>query len=163
MKSREATASAWAAFASATATSFDDLITALGRPDLKSTSVPVVTVPDSEISLFTAGSGGRVVALLLEGSEPFPWQRIWDWFEITPINASERALSGHIVLWNADGTRGLIVLQGHARGTYQVTVTFQGNIGAEAPCITTLGTAVTELSSLGSLALGGRARRRARA
>ena len=153
VSARAATATAWGNFATATATIFDGLIAALGRPDLVSNAVPVA-VPDSELSLFTDASGRSVLALLLESPEPFPWQRIWQWFDFTPNSVLERGLSSHVVLWNGDGTKGLIVPQGEPRGSYQVSVTFQGNIGAEAPCITVSGNAVTESTALGSLVLG---------
>ncbi|MCP3711114.1 hypothetical protein M3I54_29760 [Paraburkholderia sp. CNPSo 3274] len=57
----------------------------------------------------------------------------------------------NVVLWNGDGTRGLIVLGETPQETSNFSIAFQGNIGAEAPCITRAGNAVSDAVSLGTL------------
>jgi hypothetical protein len=150
---RAATAQAWQALAQASVPIFDALITALGRPDLTSAEKPVA-VPDTEITLFTDSSGEHVEAILLESPEAFPWQRIWQWIQLTPANRLAGGLTQVDVLWNSDGTRGLILPIGAPRGVYTLSIVFQGNLGAEAPCITLGGNALTETATVGSLSLG---------
>jgi hypothetical protein len=135
-----------------TARSFDGLIAALGRPELVSSAKPQA-VPDTELTLFTDAGGAVVRALLIESPEPLPWRRIRKSINLTP-SGSAAGLTGITVLWNGDGTRGLIVIQGAARGTFQFNITFQGNIGAEAPAITQISKAVVETAHLGYLSLG---------
>lgn len=62
----------------------------------------------------------------------------------------------NIVLWNGDGTRGLIVLGGSTQSSSPLNIAFQGNIGAEAPCITRSGKAVVDQVDLGTLQIGPR-------
>lgn len=149
---RDATTQTWQTLLDATTNSFDGLIAALGRPDLVSRAKPV-PVPDTELTLFTDASGAFVRALLIESPEPLPWRRIRKSISLTP-NGSASGLKGIIVLWNGDGTRGLIIIQGTARGPYQLRMTFQGNIGAEAPSITRNAKPIMETVNLGSLPLG---------
>jgi hypothetical protein len=149
---RAGTTMTWQALHDATANSFDGLIAALGRPDLISRAKPVA-VPDTELTLFTNAAGSYVRALLIESPEPLPWRRIRKTITLTPIGTAG-GLQGTIVLWNGDGTRGLIVVQGTPHGRYDLGITFQGNIGAEAPSITRNAKAVSESADLGSLTLG---------
>jgi hypothetical protein len=155
---RQATAQAWSALQTASQTIFDPLITALGRPDLASGKKPVA-VPDTEISIFQDETGTRVLAILLESPEAFPWQRIWQWVQLAPANFLSRGLTQVDVVWNTDGTRGLILPLGGPRGRYNLSIAFQGNLGAEAPCITQNGYPVSETVALGSLILGPQIRR----
>src|ERR1700674_3876877 len=152
VEKRAATAAAWQAFFDATVRSFDGLIAALGRLELQSRAKPV-PVLDTELTLFTAGGGSRIRALLLESPEPLPWRRIRKSIALTP-GSKAGGLQGIVVLWNGDGTRGLIVLKGTAHGRYDFSVAFQGNIGAEAPSITRGAKPVTELVEVGSIVLG---------
>ena len=100
-----------------------------------------------------------VLAILLESPEAFPWQRIWQWVQLTPANFLSRGLQQVDVVWTTDGTRGLIVPLGGPRGRYNLSIAFQGNLGAEAPCITQSGYPVSETVALGSLILGPQLRR----
>ena len=53
-----------------------------------------------------------------------------------------------IALWNL-GTRSLLLVQDRLfQPNDQLELTFQGNLGAEAPCITHCGEAVVEVVSL---------------
>jgi hypothetical protein len=63
-----------------------------------------------------------------------------------------------LVLWNGDGSIGLLVPLQSERGIYDLAMTFEGNLGAEAPCITQNGYAVTEFVPVGSVVLGPRIR-----
>jgi hypothetical protein len=152
VEERKATADTWQIFYDATARSFDGLIAALGRPDLVSTAKPVA-VPDTELTLFTTPNGTYVRALLIESPEPLPWRRIRKSIYLTP-NGGASGLQDIVVLWNGDGTRGLIVARGNAHGSYALNIVFQGNIGAQAPCITRNSKAVVDSVNLGSLSLG---------
>jgi hypothetical protein len=58
-------------------------------------------------------------------------------------------LAGITILWSTDQTRALILPLGIYGGYYTLTLGFEGNIGAEIPCITTNGLSVTE-SAVGS-------------
>jgi hypothetical protein len=107
------------------------------------------------LTLFTSPSGSYVRALLVESPEPLSWRRIRKWISLTP-SGNAGGLQGITVLWNGDGTRGLIVVQGQARGLYELRMTFQGNIGAEAPSITRAAKPVVEMVDLGSIVLGPR-------
>ena len=149
------TNSEWQSLCKASSTAFDGLITELGRTDLTSTATPIVQPsPDTEISLFTDPSGDYVEAILLESPEPLPWQRIWQWISLLPANAQSTGITHIDILWNNDGTRGLIVPIGNMQGSFELQIAFQGNIGAEAPCITLSGAAVTEQATVGTVALG---------
>jgi hypothetical protein len=150
---RQATASAWQAFSQASNACFDTLIALVGRPELASRQKPVA-VPDTEISLITDESGFHVVAILLESPEALPWQRTWLWTTLKPASASATDLRGSRVFWNADGTKGLVVPLGSPRGSYDLQMAFQGNVGAELPCITLDGAAVTDTVDLGAIELG---------
>jgi len=143
---QQTAAQAWQAFSQATSSAFDTLIADLGQGQLASNQKPLV-VPDTEISFFM--DNRQVIAILLESPEPFPWQRIWNSF------AFSSGLSILGILWKSDGTRGLIIPT-EARGNYSLSVTFQGNIGAEAPCITLAGQSVTETVKLGTFSMGPR-------
>ena len=147
---RKTTATDWGSFAQAAGALYDGLITALGHSELASNKTPVL-VPDTEISLFTNASGLWVNGILIQSPEPLPWQRIWNGFRLTSSDQTNNPL---IVLWSADGTIGLLVPVNQARGRYNLSITFQGNIGAEAPCITQNGGAVTETVAVGSIILG---------
>lgn len=152
---RVATAAAWQAFSKATASSFDGLIALLGRPDLTSTAVPIVQpTPDTEISLFTDPTGAHVEAILLESPEPLAWQRTWQWISLLPADSHSQGVTKLEVLWNNDGTKGLIVPLGSPQGGFHLQISFQGNIGAEAPCITAAGVTLTEHIDIGVLTLG---------
>jgi hypothetical protein len=147
---RQTTAKHWSAFSQATNAIYDGLIAALGHPEMVSNTVPIV-VPDTEISLFTDSSGLWVEAILIQSPEPLPWQRIWRWIRLTnSANASDPPLA----LWNADGTIGLLVPINQVRGVYNLSIAFQGNIGAEAPCITQNGYGVSETVPVGSIKMG---------
>jgi len=147
---RQTTATDWAAFATAVNAMYDGLITALGHPEMASNTTPI-TVPDTEISFFTDSTGAWVEAILIQSPEPLPWQRIWRWIALT--NASS-AVVPLLVLWNADGTIGLLVPLELVREIYVLNMTFQGNIGAEAPCITQNGNGVSETVTVGSIRMG---------
>ena len=160
---RQAVATAWSAFSAATSGVFDGLIAALGRPDLISNArPPPPPVPDTELSFFTDASFKQILALLIESPEPLPWRRIWRWIQLTPDGGATSVIDEKTVLWNADGTRGLLIIQGQPVGSYRLTAAFQGNIGAEAPCITSNGGAVWELADMGQLQLQKPPRRRPR-
>ncbi len=150
---RQATASSWQAFSQASNACFDALIALAGRPELASKQKPVA-VPDTEISLITDESGAHVVAILLESPEAIPWQRTWLWTTLKPASASAADLRGSRVFWSVDGTKGLIVPLGSPRGSYDLQIAFQGNVGAELPCITLDGVAVTDTVDLGAIQLG---------
>jgi hypothetical protein len=150
--SRKTVASDWTTFAGAATGIYDGLIAALGRPDLASGQV-LVAVPDTEISLFTDASGAWVSALLIESPEPLPWQRIWSTIRLTSSSGANDAL---LPVWRADGSKGLLVPFQQTRGIYTLTITFRGNIGAEAPCITVGGAAVTEPADIGPIPMGPR-------
>jgi hypothetical protein len=85
-----------------------------------------------------------------------PWRRIWRWIRLTDAT---NTISPSLALWNADGTVGLIVPFAKVRGALNLGITFQGNIGAEAPCITRNGTSITEMAPLGAVTMGPRFRR----
>jgi hypothetical protein len=147
---RQTTATDWAAFSQATSALYNGLIAALGHPEMAGNQTPIA-VPDTEISLFTDSSGLWVNAILLQSPEPLPWQRIWRWIRLTnAANASDPL----VALWSADGTIGLLVPLEQVREIYNLSITFQGNIGAEAPCITQNGYAVTETAPVGPIRLG---------
>jgi hypothetical protein len=151
---RQAVATAWSIFSAATSAVFDGLIAALGRPDLISNAKPSPPpVPDTELSFLTDASFKQILALLIESPEPLPWRRIWRWIQLTRDGGASSVIDEKSVLWNADGTRGLLVIQGQPVGQYQLTMAFQGNLGAEAPCITSDGGAVWDLAALGELQL----------
>jgi hypothetical protein len=151
---RQAVATTWSDFSAATSGVFDGLIAALGRPDLVSNArTPPPPVPDTELSFFTDVSFKQILALLIESPEPLPWRRIWRWIQLTPDGGASSVVDEKNVLWNADGTRGLLVIQGQPVGSYRLTAAFQGNLGAEAPCITSNGGAVWDLADMGELQL----------
>jgi hypothetical protein len=150
---RQAVADAWSNFSSATSTVFDGLIAALGRPDLVSNSISPSTapLPDTELTFFTDSSFKQVFALLLECPVPMPWRRIWRWVQLTADGGVSSVVDEKNVFWSADGTRGLLVVQGQPLGNYELTIAFQGNIGAEAPCITSNGNGVWDMANLGQI------------
>ena len=150
---RQATAAAWQGFSQASNVCFDQLITLVGRPELASKQKPV-SVPDTEISLITDKTGAQVEAILLESPEAIPWQRTWLWMTPKPAGLGATDLRGSRVFWNADGTKGLIVPLGSPRGLFDLQIAFQGNLGAELPCITLDGTAMTDTVDLGTIQLG---------
>lgn len=147
---RQTVAGDWAAFAAASASLYDGLIAALGHQELASGNTPIA-VPDTEISLLTDASGAWVTALLIQSPEPLPWQRIWSTVSLVNSSGSNDPL---FVLWNADGSIGLLVPVNQVRGTYNLSMTFLGNIGAEAPCITQNGVGVTEQTAIGPVPMG---------
>ena len=147
---RTTTAQDWTKFTLAINTMYDGLIAALGHPEMAS-NTPPIAVPDTEVSLFTDSSGLWVNAILIQSLEPLPWQRIWRGIRLT--NAANANLP-LLPLWNADGTIGLLVPVEQVRGIYNLSTTFQGNIGAEAPCITQNGYGVSEPVPVGSITMG---------
>jgi hypothetical protein len=159
---RSVTEQTWQQFTTATAETFDGLITALGHQELVS-SQHVPAPPDTELSVFTSrvralprqpGSGGTVVqALLLNSPEPLPWRRMWQWIQLQP-DSTGTPLTGLTVVWCTDQTRALIVPLGSTRGSYILTFGFEGNVGAEIACITTNGQGVTESPALAPIQLG---------
>jgi hypothetical protein len=151
---RQAIAADWTAFSTAASALYDGLIAALGHPELVSNQTPIA-VPDTEISLFTDATGAWVNAILIQSPEPLPWQRIWAWIRLT---SQENTADPTLVLWNGDGSIGLLVPLQSERGIYDLAMTFEGNLGAEAPCITQNGYAVTEFVPVGSVVLGPRIR-----
>lgn len=155
VKDRQTIAADWNAFSTAVTAIFDGLIAALGHAEMASGTAPIA-VPDTEISLFTDSTGLWVNAILMQSPEPLPWQRIWRWIRLTnPDNVVDPTL----VLWNQDGTIGLLVPLEAERGPYNLSVTFQGNLGAEAPCITQNVYSVTETVPVGTIVMGPRLRR----
>jgi hypothetical protein len=108
-------------------------------------------VPDTEISLLTDASGLWVEAIQIESPEPLPWQRIWQWIRLTNSSGESVFI---LPLWNADGTRGLLVPFQQLAGNYDINISFQGNIGPEAPCITQNGSSLTESLPLGTVTMG---------
>jgi hypothetical protein len=152
---RQDVAQKWSDFSAATIAEYDGLIAALGRADLVSNAQPVpVPVPDTELSLFTDATDQHVVALLFESPEPMQWRRIWRWITVTADSTVQWRPGRQVVLWNSDGTRGLVVIAGQPQGAGQLTIVFQGNIGAEAPCITLNGNDVSDYVDLGKVQLG---------
>ena len=150
VRQRQITAADWAGFSTAVNAIYDGLITALGHPEMASNTKPIA-VADTEISLFTDSTGSWVNAILLQSQEPLPWQRIWRWISLTnSANASDTPLA----LWNADGTIGLLVPLELVRGIYNLNISFQGNIGAEAYCITRNGYGVAETVPVGPISMG---------
>ena len=149
---RTATETAWQKFSAATSVSFDGLVAALGRPDLTSNQ-KVPAPPDTELSLFTIDSDVEVTALLIESPEPIPWRRVWPWVTLQPADFRSPAVPSPVVLWSTDGTRALIALEGTPQGAYFLAMAFQGNIGAEVPCITVSGASVTERVTAGPISL----------
>ena len=147
---RQTVAADWTAFSTAVTALYDGLIKALGHPEMASKTAPIA-VPDTEISLFTDSSGLWVNAILIQSPEPLPWQRIWRWIRMT---GAEGVADPSLVLWNDDGTIGLLVPLESRRGSYDLSMIFQGNLGAEAPCITQNAYAVTEPVAVGSIVMG---------
>lgn len=140
---RASTNTAWSDFAAATSASFDGLVTALGWPQFASAQHAPLP-PDTELSVFTTNADTDIVAVLLESPEPFAWRRLWTTTVLQAHGFFSEALAGTTVLWNADGTRALVIPQGNVTGTYVLAMSFQGDIGAEAPCILLDGSAVEE-------------------
>jgi hypothetical protein len=124
---------AWAAFSSATAAAFDQLLTDLGWAELAGTRV-VPPTPDTELSAIV-DAGDRITALLLQSPEPIPWRRLWQWVGLDPVAPWAAPLRGLDVLWCADQTRAVVVPTGKPRGSYALRLGFHGDIGAEAACI----------------------------
>ena len=149
---RTMTEQAWQDLAAASATTFDGLITALGRPGLISAN-HVPPPPDTELSVFTSDNDTVVQALLLNSPEPLPWRRMWQWTVLQPYGGA-RPFTGITILWSTDQTRALIVPHGKPAGSYTLTLGFEGNIGPEVACITTDGNSVTESSPLTPIQLG---------
>jgi hypothetical protein len=145
---RAVTEQAWQAFASATAATFDGLITALGQPGLVS-SAKVVPPPDTELSVLAVGGDLPVVALLIASPEPLPWRRMWQWTTLDPYGFPAGGLTGLTAVWSADQTRALLVPLGTPVGRYTLSLRFLGNIGAETACITTAGASVSETATTG--------------
>jgi hypothetical protein len=140
----------WTAFGQSANNLYDGLITVLGHPEMASRATPI-GVPDTEISLFTDTSGAWVEAILIESPEPLPWLRTCRW--ITLSDATNHSLD-LLVVWSADGTRGLFVPLESGNGNHSLSMIFQGNIGAEAPCITRNGNSVKEPVLVGSIRMG---------
>jgi hypothetical protein len=147
---RRTTAADWTAFSQASNALYDGLIGALGHPEMASNKAPIA-VPDTEISLFTDATGLWVYAILIQSPEPLPWQRIWAWFRLTGLANANDIL---IPMWNGDGTNGLLLPIQQLRGIFNLSVTFQGNLGPELPCITMQGYGVTETAVVGPVRMG---------
>ena len=147
---RATVAADWANFAQLFNGLYDVLVAALGHPEWVSNATPI-RVPDTEISFFTDAGGNWVEAILLESPEPLPWQRIWKWITLTQGTATVQPL---LPLWNSDGTRAVLIPPTLLVGIYNLSISFQGNLGAEAPCITQNGNAVAELVSVGAIRMG---------
>jgi hypothetical protein len=146
---RQQTASDWTAFAQAANALYDGMITAFGHQEMASNQKPI-EVPNTEISFFTDSTGQTVEALLLESPEPLPWQRIWRWITLNSAAGSERLFA----LWSADGTRALLFPRGNLVGTYNLEISFQGNLGPELPCITEAGGTFSENVNVGPITMG---------
>jgi hypothetical protein len=147
---RQAFASDWSTFSQATNALYNGLIAALGLPQMAANTAPIA-VPDTEISFFTDSSGLWIEAILIQSPEPLPWQRIWQWIRLSDAAGASIPT---LPLWSDDGTAGLLIPLESARGIYNLSATFQGNLGAGAPCITLDGDAVTERVIVGSIRLG---------
>ena len=91
---RTVTEQAWQALAVASATTFDGLITALGRPGLISAN-HVPPPPDTELSVFTSENDTVVQALLLDSPEPLPWRRMWQWTLLEPYASGPTVHRNH--------------------------------------------------------------------
>jgi hypothetical protein len=140
---RGETEQAWQAFASATASTFGELVAALDQPAITEwASGPLP--PETELSLLSADEDTRVVALLLASPEPLPWRRMWQWTTLEPAGAYAGKPTEIAILWSADRTRALIVLLERPVGKYALRLGFQGNIGPEVACITSGGASVSE-------------------
>ena len=147
---RQTVAKDWAAFSQAANTIFNGLITALGHPEMAAnTALPAV--PDTEISFFTDATGLWIEAILIQSPEPLPWQRIWRWIR---LSGAANSIDATLPLWNDDGTIGLLVPLELLRGIFNLSMTFQGNLGAEAQCITQNATGVTEGVPVGPIRMG---------
>jgi hypothetical protein len=149
VKLRQQTASDWAAFAQAVNVLFDGMITTFGHQEMASNQEPI-EVPNTEISFFTDSTGLMVEALLLESPEPLPWQRIWRWITVKSTGSSEKLSA----LWSADGTRALLFPRNNLVGTYNLEISFQGNLGPELPCITEGGGTFNENVNVGPILMG---------
>jgi len=147
---RQTVAADWSAFTQATNTLYNGLITALGYPEMAANQAPI-SVPDTEISLFTDGSGEWIEAILIQSPEALPWQRIWRWIRLTSPGGDSIVL---LPVWSEDGTMGVLLPFESARGFYSLSMVFHGDLGAEAPCITEDAVAVTEGVVVGSIRMG---------
>ena len=141
------TEQAWQQFAAATAATFDGLITALGQPGLASSQPRARRRPTPSCRCSPPTATPVVQALLLNSPEPLPWRRMWQWTLLQPYGRAP-PLTGITILWCTDQTRALIVPLGDPGGSYTLALGFEGNIGAEAPCITAQGASVTETADL---------------
>jgi len=156
---RRETNDAWSAFSGATVAAFDGVVAALGRPDLAGVDHPNVA-PVTEASLILNKAKDHAVALLIESPEPLPWRRIWRWISVT--GAAQHVIAPLVrqaVLWNGDGSRGLIVFAAPLSVAVRISVEFHGDIGAEAPCITRGGNEILEYVDLGVFHVNPRKRR----
>lgn len=157
VQNRQAVIRDWQLFQKTASALFDGLITALGHPEMASGTKPIA-VPDTEISFFTDNNDYFIRAILLESPEPLPWQRIWRWIRLSrsgvPVSTQSTAVL--LPLWNGDGTKALLLPLQVLRGSYDLNITFQGNIGAEAPSITQNGNGVSESAAVGSITMGPR-------
>ena len=143
---RGETEQAWQAFASATASTFSELVQALDQPAITEwASGPLP--PETELSLLTADNDTRVVALLLASPEPLPWRRMWQWTTLAPTSPYAGKPTEIAILWSPDQTRALIVLLDRPVGKYALSLGFRGNIGPEVACITSAGASVSETAT----------------
>ncbi len=147
---RQAVAADWTAFSQAINALYNGMIAALGQPQMAANTAPIA-VPDTEISFFTDSSGLWIEAILIQSPEPLPWQRLWRWVRLAGAGNAQIAI---LPIWSDDGTTGLLVPLESGRGIYSLSMTFQGNLGAEAPCITLNADAVTEPLVVGSIRMG---------
>ncbi len=143
---RSETELAWQAFASATASTFGELVQAFDQPAITEwASGPLP--PETELSLLTADNDTRVVALLLACTEPLPWRRMWQWTTLAPTSPYAGKPTEIAILWSPDQTRALIVLLDRPAGKYALSLGFRGNIGPEVACITSAGASVSETAT----------------
>ena len=141
----------WGVLSAAISASFDALVAALGHGELAS-GQHVVLPPGTELGVLTSADDKTVLALLLQSPEPLSWRRLWQWAELSPVGAAP-VLDRPTVLWSQDGTRAIIVPNGQPDGSYDLVLNFLGNIGAEIACITSNGASLTDIVTVGPLAM----------
>jgi len=133
---RAATEQAWRQFSTATATTFDGLITTLGQPGLVS-SLHVPPRRQRAIGLHLRRRHGRS-GITAELARAFALASDVA-VDVAAADVRSRPLAGITILWSTDQTRALIVPIGSPAGWYTLTLGFEGNIGAEVACITATG------------------------
>jgi hypothetical protein len=149
---RGETEQAWQAFASATASTFGQLVQALDQPAITEWANGPLP-PETELSLLSADNDTRVVALLLACTEPLPWRRMWQWTTLAPTSPHAGKPTEIAILWSPDQTRALIVLLDRPVGKYALSLGFRGNVGPEVACITSGGASVSETATCPALSI----------